>query len=74
MEVYKKNTIDDMIHACMLQLSIKDSLDRFGKKGEEAAQKKMQQINEISTFNPIHAKYLSKEERKFSLSALILLK
>ena len=39
MEVYKENIVDDMIHACMLQLSIKAYLKRFGNKGEEAAQK-----------------------------------
>ena len=39
MEVENKNTVDDVIHACMLQLSLKSVLKRFVKKGEEAAQK-----------------------------------
>ena len=33
MEVEKKNTVDDIIHACMLKLSLKAGLKIFGKKG-----------------------------------------
>ena len=68
MEIENNNTVDDVIHAYMLQLSIKADLNRFGNKGEEAAQKEMQQIHETSTFKPILAKYLSKEELKLALS------
>ena len=39
LEVKNSNTVDDVIHACMLQLSLKADLKRFGKKGEEAAKK-----------------------------------
>ena len=39
MEAEKKKTVDNVIHACMLQLSLMDGLKRFGKKGEEAEQK-----------------------------------
>ena len=38
-EVEKNNTVDNVIHTCMLQLSLKAGLKIFGKKGEEAAQK-----------------------------------
>ena len=38
-EVEKNNTVDDVIYVCMLQLLLKSGLKRFGKKGEEAAQK-----------------------------------
>ena len=39
MEVEKKNTVDEVIYSCMSQLSLKDGLNIFGKKGEEDAQK-----------------------------------
>ena len=39
MEVEKNNTVVNVIHACMLQLSFKAVVKRFGKKGEEASQK-----------------------------------
>ena len=68
MEVGKKNTVDGVIHSCKLQLSLKSGLNRSGKKVEEAAQKEIKQIHDISTFNPILDKYLSKEERKIDLS------
>ena len=45
----------------MLQLSLKDGLNIFGKKGDGAAQKEMKQIYDMSTFKTILAKYLSKE-------------
>ena len=38
-EVEKNNTFDDVIHACMFQISLKDGLKRFGKKEEDAGQK-----------------------------------
>ena len=67
MEVENKNTAENGIHACMLQLSLKSGLGRFGKKGEEAAQKEMKQIHDMSNFNPIISKYLPKEEHKLAL-------
>ena len=39
MEVEKMNTVDDVIHACVLRLSLKTGLKKFGKKGDEEAQK-----------------------------------
>ena len=33
MKVEKKNAVDDVIHACMLQLSLKAGLNIFGEKG-----------------------------------------
>ena len=39
MEVEKKNTVDDVINACMLQLYLKYDQERFGNKGGEAVQK-----------------------------------
>ena len=39
MEVEKKNTIYDLIHACMLQLSLNDGLKIFYDKGKEDSQK-----------------------------------
>ena len=39
MEVENKNTVDDLINACMLQLFLKAGLKRFGKKGEEVKNK-----------------------------------
>ena len=60
-EVEKKNTVEYVIHACMLQLSLKSGLNKFVKKVEEAAQKEMQHIYDMSTFKPILVKDLSKE-------------
>ena len=59
MEFEKKNTVDDVINACMLQLSLNDGLKRFRKKGEEDPQKEIQQIHDMSTFKPIGTKDLS---------------
>ena len=73
-EVENKNTVDDVIHSCMLQLSIKDSLKIFGQEEEEAAQKEIQQVHDMSTFNPLPAKDISTEGRKLALSSLISLK
>ena len=39
MEVEKMNTVDDVIHACVLRLSLKTGLKKFWKKEEEEAQK-----------------------------------
>ena len=39
MGVEIKNTIEKVIHACMLQLYIKAGIKIFGKKQEESAQK-----------------------------------
>ena len=39
MKVEKKNTVENAIHAYMLELSLKAGLKRFGKKGEEYSQK-----------------------------------
>ena len=40
MEVEKKNTADAVIHACMLQSSLKAGLKKFGKKGGEGDSQK----------------------------------
>ena len=50
MQVEKKNTVDNVIHACMLQLSLKAGLNIFGKKVEEAAQKEIKQIHDMYLF------------------------
>ena len=39
MEFENKNTVDDVINACMLQLYLKYDQERFGNKGGEAVQK-----------------------------------
>ena len=39
MKVEKKNAVDNVIHACMLQLSLKSVLKIFYKKGEEYLQR-----------------------------------
>ena len=39
MEVKKNKTVNDVIYAHMLKLSLNAGLKRFGKKGEEASRK-----------------------------------
>ena len=58
MEVKKNSTVDNIIHACMLQLSLKAELKRFGKKAEGASQKQIQQIHDMYILNNILYKEL----------------
>ena len=68
------DTINHVIHYAVLHLSLKKGLREFGAKGKEAAMKEMQQHHDMSTFKPVHAKDLSRDEKHKALRSLIFLK
>lgn len=57
-----------------MQMSLKQGLKVFGKKGEAGAMKEMQQLHDMETFFPRDPKSLTQEERIKALSSLIFLK
>ena len=58
----------------MMQLSLKEGLKEFGKEGEEAAIKEMQQHHDMETFQPRYAHELTGDEIREALSLLMHLK
>eukprot|EP00804_Cyclotella_cryptica_P002489 CCRYP_018085-RG/>CCRYP_018085-RG protein AED:0.29 eAED:0.29 QI:0/-1/0/1/-1/1/1/0/626 len=58
----------------MVQLSLREGLQRFGQRGKEGALKEMRQLHDMKTFFPRDPKTLTREERKRALSSLIFLK
>jgi hypothetical protein len=58
----------------LMQMSLKQGLKVFGKKGEAGAMKEMQQLHDMETFFPRDPKSLTREERIRALSSLIFLK
>jgi hypothetical protein len=58
----------------MLQLSMKAGLKQFGKHGEDAVSKELNQLHLRDTFQPIDPKKLSAEERKTSWNPICFLK
>ncbi|KAL7503775.1 hypothetical protein ACHAXN_001516 [Cyclotella atomus] len=58
----------------LMQMSLKQGLKVFGKKGEAGAMKEMQQLHDMETFSPWDPKSLTREERIRALSSLIFLK
>ncbi|KAL7474817.1 hypothetical protein ACHAW6_002980 [Cyclotella cf. meneghiniana] len=58
----------------MTQMSLKEGLRRFGKKGRLGAYKEMKQLHNMHAFFPCDPRTLSSEERKSALSSLIFLK
>ena len=57
-----------------MQMSLKQGLKVFGKKGEAGAMKEMQQLHDMETFFPRDPKSMTREERIKALSSLIFLR
>ena len=74
LKVKKCDKFDHVVHSVMMQLSLKKGLKEFGKEGQEAANKEIQQHHNIETFRPRYAHELSGEERREALSSLMHLK
>lgn len=70
----KSNSFSQVVHMCLLQLSLKQGLKTFGERGEDAAMKEVRQLHDFKTFRPVHAKALSHQQRVDTLSSLIFLK
>lgn len=68
------DSFSQVVHMCLLQLSLKQGLKTFGEAGENAAMKEVRQLHDFKTFRPIHAKALSYQQRVDALSSLIFLK
>ena len=58
----------------MIQLSLKKGLKEFGKEGEEATIKEMQQHHDMETFRPRYTHELTGDKRREALSSLMHLK
>ena len=73
-EVRKCDKFDHVVHSVIMQLSLKKGLKEFGKEGEEADIKEMQQYHDMETFRPRYAHELTGDERREALSSLMHLK
>ena len=73
-KVRKCEKFDHVVHSVMMQLSLKKGLKEFGKEGEEAAIKEMQQHHDMETFRPRYALELTGDKRREPLSSLMHLK
>jgi len=73
-EPAKANSFSQVVHMCLLQLSLKQGLKTFGEAGEHAAMKEVRQLHDFKTFRPVHAKALTHQQRIEALSSLIFLK
>lgn len=58
----------------MLQLSLKQGLKRWGKKGADSALKEMTQMHDMNAFFTRDVKTLTREQRVRALSSIIFLK
>ena len=63
-----------MMHYMMTQLSMKEGLNRWGKKGEQAVSKELSQLQFCDTFQPIHPNNLSSKEYRQALESHLFLK
>eukprot|EP00804_Cyclotella_cryptica_P030821 CCRYP_015076-RE/>CCRYP_015076-RE protein AED:0.49 eAED:0.25 QI:0/-1/0/1/-1/1/1/0/834 len=70
--VYKDEL--QVLGVIMVQLSLKEGLKRFGKRGKQGALKEMRQLHDMRTFFPGDPKTLTREEQRKALSSLIFLK
>jgi hypothetical protein len=69
-EVIKKKKYNPKSGQYQLETRIK----RFGKQGESAVTKKLNQFNKYKVFEPQHANDLSEVDKRKALSSLIFLK
>lgn len=70
----KCNSFSQVVHMCLLQLSLKQGLKTFGERGTDAAMKEVRQLHDFKTFRPVHAEALTHQQRVDALSSLIFLK
>jgi Reverse transcriptase (RNA-dependent DNA polymerase) len=63
-----------VVHYTMIQLSMKAGLKHFGPKGEKAVTKELSQLHLQDTFQPVHPKNLSPEEKKLAVESHLFLK
>jgi hypothetical protein len=64
----------DVVESIMTQLSLKDGLKEWGKKGFKAAHSEMKQFQLCKTFKPKHWRELSKSQRQTVLESHMFLK
>jgi hypothetical protein len=65
---------DFVMFQCMMQLSMKAGLKRFGQQGEEAATKELSQLHLRNTFLPIDWETLTPDARKSMMESHMFLK
>ena len=58
--------VDDaaLIHYALTQLTLKQGLKKFGKDGESAVTKEIQQLHDREVFHPVHADTLTEEQKR----------
>jgi hypothetical protein len=61
-------------HYIMTQYSMKAGMRKFKKRGEDAISKELSQLHYQDTFEPVHPKHLSFQERKEVLESHLFLK
>lgn len=61
-------------HYVMIQFSMKAGLKHFGQRGEDAVSKELSQLYLRDTFEPLHPKDLSREEKDGSWDSHLFLK
>ena len=66
MEPFDEEDIDEHIVGLIMahQYTLKNGLELFGEKAEEAAIKELKQIHDMDTYTPIDPKILSKDQRR----------
>ena len=64
----------DVVAAIMTQLSLKAGLNQWGDKAREAVHSEMKQLHMRDTFQPLHWKDISEQERKTILESHMFLK
>ena len=71
-----RQIVDDatLIHYALTQLTLKQGLKKFGKEGEKAVVKEINQLHDREMFYPVHADTLSDEQKQESLKLLMFLK
>jgi hypothetical protein len=65
---------DIVTFKCMTQLSMKAGFERFGKQGEDAVSKELNQLHLRDIFEPVDSTQLSAEEKKSVMESHMFLK
>ena len=60
-----------MVENILTQYSFKQGLAKYGKRAEEATEKALTQIHNMSVLKPLDANKLTKEEKKKVIASLI---
>jgi len=72
---YTTSEVEDyVIHVIITQYSLKAGMKIFEERGEKATMKKLKQLHDMQTFQPVDGNELSRQQRKDALASLMFLK